>query len=303
MRTLMNTSMIGLAILSAAAAMPASASPQYYGSSGGTIRCESNDGRTRECATGGGRVVIERQISSSACIEGRSWGYSRNGIWVSQGCRADFRTVGYGGDNYGGNHGGNYGDNYGGNSYGSSDGYGNSYGGSDGYGSSDVYGNSYGNAYGNDQMVRCESTDGRNRTCPMDTRGGVQLVRRLSRTDCIQGRNWGVNRGGVWVTNGCRGDFRSGGGNYGGNGGYYGNNTGYAGNNGSYYGNSHGIGGQVFRCESTDGRTRECAANTRAGVQLVRQLSSSACIQGRTWGYGRNGIWVAQGCRAEFRAY
>lgn len=252
MRTLMiNTSMIGMALLAAVAASPAAAGPQYYGSSGGTLRCESNDGRTRECATGGGRVVIERQISSSACIEGRSWGYTRNGIWVAQGCRADFRIIGYGGGNYGGNYGGD--------------------------------------GYGNGQLVRCESNDGRNRTCPMDTRGGVQLVRQLSNRACIEGRNWGSTRGSVWVTDGCRADFRSSGGNYGGNGGYY--------------GNDHGMGGRIFRCESNDGRTRECAANTRAGVQLVRQISSSPCIQGRTWGYGRNGIWVAQGCRAEFRSY
>lgn len=279
MRRLMNpTSMIGLIILCAAAAMPAYAAPQYYGSNNGSIRCESNEGRTRECATGGGRVVIERQISKSACIEGRSWGYGRNGIWVSQGCRADFRIIGN-------NYGGNYGDNYGG-SY------------------SDNHGDDYrGNGYGQGQQVRCESNDGRNRTCPMDTRGGVQLVRKLSRTACIEGRNWGSSRGGVWVTDGCRADFRSGGGNYSGNGSYYGNNDHHYGNNGSYYGNNHGIGGHVFRCESNDGRARECAANTRAGVQLVRQLSRSPCIQGRSWGYGRNGIWVAQGCRAEFRAY
>ncbi len=264
MRTLtIGTAMFGAVVL--AAALPASAAPQYYGSSGvssgGTIRCESNDGRTRECATGGGRVVLEKQISSSACIEGRSWGYSRNGIWVAQGCRADFRVVG----NYGGNYDDRYGANHG------------------------------GNGYGSGQVVRCESEDGRNRTCPMDTRGGVQLVRKLSNAACIEGRNWGANRGGVWVTNGCRGDFRGGGGYSGG----------YSGGNGNsgYYGNNYGIGGQVFRCESHDGRARECAANTRAGVQLVKQLSSSPCIQGRTWGYGRNGIWVAQGCRAEFRAY
>lgn len=273
MRTLMiNASLIGMTIMATAAALPASASPQYYGSNGGTIRCESNDGRTRECATGGGRVVIERQLSSSVCAEGSTWGYGRNGIWVSQGCRADFRIV----DN-GGYQGGNYG------------GYGNN-----GYGNNG-YGNNSG--YGNGQVVRCESNDGRNRTCPMDTRGGVQLVRKLSNTACIEGRNWGSSRGGVWVTDGCRAEFRSGG--YGGNG--YGSN-GYGGN-GGYYGNNHGIGGQVFRCESNNGQTRECAANTRAGVQLVRVLSSSPCVQGRSWGYGRNGIWVSQGCRAEFRAY
>ena len=205
MRTLtIKASMIGMTIMAAAAALPASAGPQYYGSNSGTIRCESNDGRTQECDTGGSRVMIDRQLSSSACIEGRTWGYGRNGIWVSQGCRADFRTV----DN-GGYQGGNYGDNYGNN-------YGNNYGGN--------YGGNYGNnGYGNSQVVRCESNDGRNRTCPMDTRGGVQLVRKLSNAACIEGRSWGSNRGGVWVTDGCRAEFRSGGGQYGGgygNGGY-----------------------------------------------------------------------------------
>ncbi|MDQ3039805.1 MAG: DUF3011 domain-containing protein [Pseudomonadota bacterium] len=265
--------------------MPSLAGPQssqYYGSSGGTIRCESNDGRTRECATGGGRVLLERQISKSACIEGRTWGYSRNGIWVGQGCRADFRVIGNDGSHYGNHHGDNYGNSYGGNSYGN--GYGNS------------YGNSYGgNGYASGQQVRCESENGRTRTCTMDTRGGVQLVRKLSDAACIEGRTWGANRGGVWVTNGCRGDFRGSDGHAGGYSNAYGNR--------GHYDNNHGIGGRVFRCESNDGRPRECSANTRAGVQLVKQLSNSPCIQGRTWGYGRNGIWVTQGCRAEFRAY
>ena len=78
---------------------------------------------------------------------------------------------------------------------------------------------------------------------------------------------------------------------------------GYGGNYGGGHGGPDYGMGRVFRCESSDGRTRECAANTRAGVQLVRQLSRAACIQGRTWGYGRNGIWVSDGCRAEFRSY
>lgn len=58
-------------------------------------------------------------------------------------------------------------------------------------------------------------------------------------------------------------------------------------------------GSQVVRCESVDGRTRECAADTRDGVRLVRQLSKSACLEGRNWGYGRDRIWVSQGCRGE----
>ncbi len=155
-----------------------------------------------------------------------------------------------------------------------------------------AYGNNYGsNGYGNEPAgpLRIQSTDA-HRTCPMDTRGGVQLVRKISRAAaCIEGRNWGYNRNGVWVSQGCRAEFPR-------------VATVATSNSGGYYGNNHGIGGRLFRCESIDGAPRECAANTRAGVQLVRQLSSAPCIQGRTWGYGRNGIWVSQGCRAEFRS-
>ena len=86
-------------IVSAAALLAASAAPasaQSYGNNDGyggdIVRCESTDGRTRECSINGGRVVLERQHSRAVCIEGRTWGYGRNGIWVSDGCRAEFRT-------------------------------------------------------------------------------------------------------------------------------------------------------------------------------------------------------------------
>ena len=153
------------------------------------------------------------------------------------------------------------------------------------YGHNGYYGNhgNYGNS-GYGQTVRCESNDGRTRRCAVSSNGRAELVRQLSRSACVEGRTWGQDRNAIWVAQGCRGDFQVMPG--------YGNN----------YGNGYGY-GRVFRCESNDGRVRECAANTRAGVQLVRQLSRSACIEGRTWGYGRTGIWVAEGCRAEFRSY
>ena len=235
----MRTLIAAAAVLAASAAAPAFA--QNYagnGYGGDIVRCESNDGRTRECPTGGGRVMLQKQISRAPCVEGRTWGSGRNGVWVSQGCRADFRVAG------------------------------NGWGGG-----------------GNGDIVSCNSNDGRLNRCPINGRGGrVQLVRQVSRAACVEGRTWGSDRGSIWVSQGCRAEFAVGRGNGGGW-----NNSGY--------------GGKVFRCESIDGRTRECAANTRAGVQLVRQLSDAACVQGRSWGYGRNGIGVSQGCRAEFRAY
>lgn len=58
-------------------------------------------------------------------------------------------------------------------------------------------------------QVACESFNNMQRVCAMDTRGGVQLVRTYSETPCVQGQTWGVTRGGVWVSGGCRATFVS----------------------------------------------------------------------------------------------
>src|SRR3954452_22244847 len=48
----------------------------------------------------------------------------------------------------------------------------------------------------------------------------------------------------------------------------------------------------TMTCSSDDMRRHYCSADTRGGVQMVRQHSDAACIQGRTWGYDQRGIWV-----------
>jgi Protein of unknown function (DUF3011) len=53
-------------------------------------------------------------------------------------------------------------------------------------------------------------------------------------------------------------------------------------------------------CDSDDMRRHWCRVDTRGGVRLYKQKSDSPCIQGRSWGYNRDGIWVDRGCRAEF---
>jgi Protein of unknown function (DUF3011)/Ricin-type beta-trefoil lectin domain len=57
---------------------------------------------------------------------------------------------------------------------------------------------------------------------------------------------------------------------------------------------------QTMYCASDDGRRNYCNADTRNGVTLVRKRSDAACIEGRTWGYDRRGVWVDRGCRADF---
>jgi len=67
----------------------------WGGGSGGPTRCDSsNNNRTQNCDWDErqGRPVLQQQLSGSACQEGRSWGYSRGQVWVSNGCRARFGT-------------------------------------------------------------------------------------------------------------------------------------------------------------------------------------------------------------------
>ncbi len=211
--------------------MQAQAQP-YYDSSGygPTIVCKSSGYSQNWCAadTRGG-VSLVRRISDSACVEGQTWGYDRNGIWVTQGCQAEF-AVGR-----------------------------------------------YGSGYGNG-VIRCESSGYRQQYCPADTRGGVRLNRQLSDTDCVRGRTWDYDRGGIWVDKGCKAEFIV-----------------------NSYDNGYNDRARTVRCESTGGRTVRCNVDTRGGVRLTRRLSSSACYQGRSWDYDRGGIWVSNGCRAEFQ--
>lgn len=170
-----------------------------------------------------------------------------------------------------------------------------------------------------DRRLRCESYDNRQVWCAADTQYGVRLRTQLSRSPCYEGDTWGYSRRGIWVSNGCRAEFdveerkRSGENaaaaiiglaligaaiaesrddrrrdrHDDGRGGYYG------------YGPS-----TVVVCESRGHRQEYCPVRTRgAEVQVQRQLSNAACSFGYSWGYDRRGIWVANGCRAEFAVY
>ena len=63
---------------------------------------------------------------------------------------------------------------------------------------------------------------------------------------------------------------------------------------------------QIIRCESnpsSDNGRKYCSANTRGGVRLSRRLGNAECIEGSSWGYDNNGVWVDNGCRAEFELH
>ncbi|MDN8660920.1 DUF3011 domain-containing protein [Stenotrophomonas indicatrix] len=157
------------------------------------------------------------------------------------------------------------------------------------YGYDDRYDDRSGNG-----IVRCESIKNRSNECRLE--GRARMIRQLSGSPCVEGETWGQSRYGVWVTQGCRaefvGEYRRPGGGGGGWGGGGGNGWG---------GSQWGGGGQVIACHSNDRRQQYCDAQVRRGVRLVRQESRSACIEGQSWGWDRRGIWVSNGCRAQFQ--
>jgi hypothetical protein len=132
--------------------------------------------------------------------------------------------------------------------------------------------------------IRCKSEGFGYEYCSVDTRGGVKLAEQLSDTPCQQEENWGYDRQGIWVDNGCAGVF------------VIGSRVAWD----DFRRNNPFPARQSTRCESEGFEYKHCPADIQGGVRLSRQLSDTTCRQGENWGYDRRGIWVNNGCAGEF---
>jgi hypothetical protein len=273
---------------------------------GGRIICESHRGSREVCPADTSKgIAVVRQLSKAPCIEGESWGQddATSVIWVDHHCRAEF-VVGPSGDvarvqpsldvlvtcesdrrrrktcaadtSAGvqfvrslGDRACHFGRDW-------------------GYDTTGIW---------VDRGCRAEfavrdkakpllptvacASKSRTRThCPADTRYGVALARFLGDEECTLDKTWGFDDDGVWVTNGCHALFALGG----------------------YRLPPEAVPATAMKvvCESLDGARKDCDIEIMRGVGLVRQLSERDCVLNRSWGYDRAGIWVTDGCRAEF---
>ena len=202
------------------------------------VQCESRNQQYQFCQVDAAVnfARIERQISGARCIEGSSWGWSQRGIWVNRGCAAVFYV--------------------------------------------DTYRPGPGPGSGRD-IVNCASRNYQYSFCPTDVRIiSAEVVRQISREPCITGRNWGWRGNGVWVSEGCEADFRL---------------------RADYRPGPPAHRPGTIVCESHEYRYNFCSTGPIRDVQLVEQRSQAACVQGRTWGWRNDGIWVDNGCEAAFR--
>jgi predicted porin len=56
-------------------------------------------------------------------------------------------------------------------------------------------------------VITCLSKQGEREVCKADTAAGVALLRSIGDSTCLLGKNWGYDDAGVWVSNGCGGEF------------------------------------------------------------------------------------------------
>ena len=147
--------------------------------------------------------------------------------------------------------------------------------------------------YGGD-AIECSSRNYSYQRCEVPWRD-ARIIRQLSDAQCVRGQNWGFERRGgfIWVDRGCSARFVAIGGGGGGPGPGYGGGW----QPGPGWDNRFS-----FSCESNDSRYNFCAVDLGGGGRAVleRQTSNSPCIEGRTWGWNRAGVWIQGGCRGVF---
>jgi len=201
------------------------------------ISCESRNYQRNYCPTGGAiaRVRLVEQTSRSACVQGRTWGYDSNGIWVTQGCAGEFDFK---------------------------------------------WSRDPKPQPGPDWQIACASENFQQKFCPSGRRiTRAWVVQQRSQSACVEGRSWGFQDTGIWVAGGCSGLF-------------------------AIEGRGPPPGPPPINrvaCESRGYQQSFCSVPPSiARAWLVDQRSQAACIQGQTWGFQRNGIWVDQGCGGLF---
>lgn len=116
--------------------------------------------------------------------------------------------------------------------------------------------------------IACGAGAGKRSSCAADVSSGVVVVSQTGEASCELGRTWGFDATGVWVADGCHGTF------------------------------AFSDDRPKVSCAAPAQGRQVCEADTDGGVTLVSE--SPACVLGRTWGYDDKGVWVADGCSADF---
>ena len=132
------------------------ASGDYVASNGQLVHCVSTASGRTYCGSAGTRYTIYGN-PDPRCVEGQTWGLDDRGVWVANGCVADFSP-----------------------------------------------GPVYSNVAG--QLIRCDSTGG-GRTYCRNVAHRRYTLHDVREGNCVEGETWGIDANGLWVSGECHGDF------------------------------------------------------------------------------------------------
>jgi hypothetical protein len=136
-------------------------------------------------------------------------------------------------------------------------------------------------------QVTCQSWNYQYATCDVSTNGGrivdIRVIHQISTPQgaCNEGQSYGIRSdSSIWVDHGCRADFE-------------------------LTIQSQSSGGEYVSCASNNFQYTVCPTDIQdiTDVRLVHQDSQSACIQGNSYGYKDNAVWVDHGCRGTFQVF
>ena len=129
-------------------------------------------------------------------------------------------------------------------------------------------------------LVTCDGRVLEKPYCVEFPQGSAELVRQRSAVGCTEGRNWGTDELGLWVKEGCWADFVL--------------------ETWVLVKEDELETTRLVECHSTEGKRAVCRVNARGGVVLRLSLGHTECLQGSTWDYDADGIWVDRGCKGVF---
>lgn len=227
-----------------------------------TVTCHSNGHEFQRCNVHQWQgVELIRQSSRTPCVRGDNWGRDGEWLWVSGGCRGEFAEV------------------------------------RPGYAPDYRHPDRIQGFVREDDTVSCHSNGREFKRCNVGPWDDAVLVREDSRTRCVRGENWDLDRIAIWVSDGCRGVFAE-------------------------------VRRRVqrdyrdrrparprpravadswnrdirFACASRNQRYQFCTVDVgpHGLVEMEKQESRADCVLDQSWGWNRAGIWVDKGCRAKF---
>jgi hypothetical protein len=230
------------------------------------MTCSSDDGQTKTCQAGPNRgIQFLRQRSQASCVEGQSYGIQRNRVWVSGGCRADFQVFNRYNNNSDGTYSrqGTYDDDI----YSQDRDHDND---------ADDQGRARRRRHHRDRNGNVFDDDDNNGTYRDRTYNDGTYNDPYGRQGTYGPYNNQDSTIGVYPGRGVDSD---------------------SGNLPQYYGRySNGM--SLCSSDQGSGQTYCQTGGAFSRVQMTRQ--NGRCAQGQTWGVSSYGLWVADGCVAEF---